>query len=49
MSFAEGLSWFVSGGINRKLNFWSSEQSEACLDRVGLWEEDSLQVSPIKG
>jgi hypothetical protein len=40
---------FVSGGINRKLNCWSIEQSEAWLDRMGLQEEDSLQVSPTKG
>ncbi|MCP9778526.1 MULTISPECIES: hypothetical protein [unclassified Cyanobium] len=49
MSCAEGLSWYVSGGINRKLNCWSSEQSEAWLDRMGLWEEDSLQLSLSKG
>ena len=36
MSCAAGLSWFVSWGINRKLNCWSSEQSEAWLDRQGL-------------
>ena len=36
MSCAAGLIWFVSGGINRKLNCWSSEQSEAWLDRQGL-------------
>ncbi len=36
MSCAAGLIWFVSGGINRKLNCWSSEQSEAWLDRLGL-------------
>ncbi|MCP9908067.1 hypothetical protein KBY72_12900 [Cyanobium sp. BA5m-21] len=36
-------------GINRKLNCWSSEQSEAWLDRMNLWEEDSLQVSPQQG
>ena len=49
VSCAAGLSWFVSGGINHELNCWSSEQSEAWLDRKGLWEEDSLQISHTKG
>ena len=28
---------------------WSAEQSEAWLDRMGLWEEDSCGVRPTKG
>ena len=28
---------------------WSTEQSEAWLDRMGLWEEDSWEVGPAMG
>ena len=27
---------------------WSTEQSETWLERMGLWEEDSWEVSPTK-
>jgi hypothetical protein len=28
---------------------WSTEQSEAWLERMGLWEEDYCEVRPSKG